>query len=136
MRVLMTGATGTIGLAVADALSTRGDGVVALSRDPERAQRVLGDGVEVHAWTEPETAPPPADALVGTDAVVNLLGEPVAQRWSEAAKRRIRDSRVLGAPRTGGRARSSPSRPPVTTGLAAMRRLMRAPQRATTFWRA
>jgi uncharacterized protein (TIGR01777 family) len=94
MRVLITGATGTIGLALADALSARGDQVVALSRDPERGERVLGDGVEVHPWAEPETAPPPAEAFAGTDAVVNLLGEPVAQRWSESAKRRIRDSRV------------------------------------------
>ena len=44
MRVLITGATGTIGLALADALSARGDQVVALSRDPERGARVLGDG--------------------------------------------------------------------------------------------
>jgi uncharacterized protein len=94
MRVLITGATGTIGLAVADALTARGDQVVAVSRDPDRAQRVLGDGVEVHPWTEPETAPPPAAALAGAGAVVHLLGEPVAQRWSEDAKRRIRDSRV------------------------------------------
>ena len=49
MRVLITGATGTIGLALADALTARGDQVVALSRDPERGQRVLGEGVEVHA---------------------------------------------------------------------------------------
>ena len=96
MRVLITGATGTIGLALADALSARGDQVVALSRDPERGQRVLGDGVEVHAWPEPESAPPPAEALASADAVVNLLGEPVAQRWSDTAKRRIRDSRVRG----------------------------------------
>ena len=94
MRVLITGATGTIGLAVADALSARGDSVVALSRDPERGQRVLGEGVEVHPWAEPETTPPPAEALAGADAVVNLLGEPVAQRWSESAKTRIRESRV------------------------------------------
>ncbi len=94
MRVLITGATGTIGLALADALSARGDQVVALSRDPERGQRVLGDGVEVHAWPEPETAPPPAQALAGTDAVVNLVGEPVAQRWTDTAKERIRTSRV------------------------------------------
>lgn len=94
MRVLITGATGTIGLALADALRARGDQVVALSRDPERGQRVLGDGVQVHAWAEPESEPPPTEPLAGADAVVNLLGEPVAQRWSEAAKHRIRDSRV------------------------------------------
>lgn len=96
MRVLITGATGTIGLALADALAARGDQVVAVSRDPERGQRVLGDGVEVHAWPEPETAAPPARALAGTDAVVNLLGEPLAQRWTDDAKQRIRDSRVRG----------------------------------------
>ena len=96
MRVLITGATGTIGLALADALSARGDQVVALSRDPERGQRVLGEGVEVHAWPDPDGAPPPAEALDGADAVVNLLGEPVAQRWTDTAKRRIRESRVEG----------------------------------------
>jgi uncharacterized protein (TIGR01777 family) len=96
MRVLITGATGSIGLAVADALIGRGDEVVALSRDPERGQRVLGDGVAVHAWPDPNGSPPPATALDGVDAVVNLLGEPVAQRWTDAAKERIRDSRVLG----------------------------------------
>ncbi len=96
MRVLITGATGTLGLALADALRTRGDQVVALSRDPERGQRVLGDGVEVHGWAEPTSEPPPAEALAGVDGVVHLLGEPIAQRWSDDAKQRIRDSRVLG----------------------------------------
>ena len=48
MRVVITGATGTIGLAVADALRSRGDEVVALTRDPERGRSVLGDGAEVH----------------------------------------------------------------------------------------
>jgi uncharacterized protein (TIGR01777 family) len=96
MRVLITGATGTIGLALADALTARGDQVVALSRDPERGQRVLGEGVEVHPWAEPESAPPPAEALAGADAVINLLGEPVAQRWSDTAKQRIRESRIRG----------------------------------------
>src|ERR1700722_5693620 len=57
MRVLITGATGTIGLALADALRARGDQVVALSRDPERGQRVLGDGVEVFPWPDPAAAP-------------------------------------------------------------------------------
>ena len=96
MRVLISGATGTIGLAVADALRARGDQVVALSRDPEHGQRVLGASAEVHAWPRPTAEPPPAEALAGVQAVVNLLGEPVAQRWTHEAKQRIRDSRVLG----------------------------------------
>ena len=49
-----------------------------------------------------EEAPPPADALRGADAVVHLLGEPVAQRWTDEAKAPIRDSRVL-ATRSAGR---------------------------------
>ncbi len=94
MRVVLTGATGTIGREVADALSARGDTVVALSRDGERASAVLA-GVEAHTWAEPQSEPPPAAALAGADAVINLMGEPISQRWSADAKRRIRDSRVL-----------------------------------------
>jgi uncharacterized protein (TIGR01777 family) len=94
-RVTVTGATGTIGRRVVAALLARGDGVVALSRDPARAATVLGrDGVEVNGWPDPTAAPPPTDALSGADAVVHLLGEPVAQRWTAEAKLRIRDSRV------------------------------------------
>ena len=92
MRVLITGATGTIGQALAAALRSRGDQPVATTRDPERGRRVLGD-VEVHGWPDPSAAPPPAEALA-VDAVVNLIGERIDQRWSDEAKRRIRDSRV------------------------------------------
>ncbi len=95
MRVLITGATGTIGLALADALRARGDGVLALSRDPERGRRVLGDGVEVYPWVTPTDESPPPEALAAADAVIHLLGEQVAQRWTDEAKARIRDSRVL-----------------------------------------
>jgi uncharacterized protein (TIGR01777 family) len=95
MRVLITGATGTIGLAMCDALTARGDQVIALSRDPERGERVLGAGTEVHPWPDPTAAPPPVAALQRADAIVHLLGEPIAQRWSDDAKQRIRDSRVL-----------------------------------------
>jgi hypothetical protein len=85
-----------IGTALASALSERGDEVVALSRDADRGRRSLGDRVEVHAWPDPLAAPPPTDALHGADAVVHLLGEPVAQRWTEESKRQIMDSRVRG----------------------------------------
>jgi uncharacterized protein (TIGR01777 family) len=93
-RVVVTGATGTIGRAVRRTLAERGDQVVALSRDRGRAQQALGTEVEVAAWPSPTDQPPPASALSGSDAVIHLLGEPVDQRWSEEAKARIRESRV------------------------------------------
>ncbi|MFL5824544.1 MAG: TIGR01777 family oxidoreductase [Solirubrobacteraceae bacterium] len=93
---MITGATGTIGAAVCQALVARGDEVVALVRAPARAREMLGSGVEVSEWAEPSAGPPPEAALSGADAVIHLLGEPVAQRWSDEAKDRIRDSRVLG----------------------------------------
>ncbi len=42
--------------------------------------------------SRPPSARPPS-ALEGVDGVVNLIGEPIDQRWTETAKRRIRDSR-------------------------------------------
>jgi uncharacterized protein len=93
MRVAVTGATGVIGSALVEALRERGDEPVALSRNAERAKAKLG--VEAFEWKAPKGEPAPLDALRGSDAVVNLLGETIAQRWSEDAKREIRDSRVL-----------------------------------------
>ncbi len=81
MRVTVTGATGTIGRAVVTALAQRGDEVTPLSRSSN--------------WPSPKSAPPPPDALLGRDGVVHLLGEQIAQRWSDDAKREIRDSRIL-----------------------------------------
>ena len=85
-RVAVTGGTGMIGQRVVEALRARGDEVTVLSR---------GAPGTVH-WPEPVSEPPPAEALAGRDGVVHLLGENVAQRWTERAKRRIRESRELG----------------------------------------
>jgi hypothetical protein len=115
MRVAVTGATGLIGQALVKALQGRGDEVVALSRDPDRARQALGGGVEPHAWPNPTDAPPPEAALAGADAVVHLLGEPVAQRWTAQAKESILRSRTDG---TGslvqGLLALSPDRRPAT----------------------
>ena len=91
MRVLVTGASGAIGAAVCDALLARGDEVVGLSRDPERA-RETNPTVRWHAWRASEERPP-AEALEGVDGVINLVGEEINQRWNDDVKRRISESR-------------------------------------------
>ena len=93
MRVAVTGATGMLGSALVRALVERGDDVTALSRDASRAREALG--VSAETWADPEADRPPLDALRGRDGVVHLLGEVIAQRWSDETKREIRDSRVL-----------------------------------------
>jgi uncharacterized protein len=95
VRVAVTGATGTIGRALVEALLERGDAVTVLTRNPARAEELLPDTHPVE-WRDPLAQPAPAEALNGRDAVVHLAGEEIAQRWSDAAKRRIRESRELG----------------------------------------
>jgi uncharacterized protein len=94
MKVLVTGASGTIGAALCDALLARGDTVVGLTRDPQRA-RATNPSVAWHAW-EPTLERPPGEAFEGVDGVVNLLGEKIDQRWTDEAKGRIMESRRTG----------------------------------------
>ena len=92
MRVLVTGATGLIGSALADGLLANGEEVVGLTRDPSAARK-RNPRVGWHAWS-PATERPPAAALEGIDAVVNLIGEEINQRLTPASKQRISDSRL------------------------------------------
>ncbi|HWF35145.1 MAG TPA: TIGR01777 family oxidoreductase [Solirubrobacteraceae bacterium] len=93
MKVTVTGATGLLGSRLVRALKDRGDEVTVLSRHPERATERLGVAA-VEWW--PRDGPPPHEALAGRDGVIHLAGEPVAQRWSDETRERIRSSRMLG----------------------------------------
>jgi uncharacterized protein (TIGR01777 family) len=94
LRVLVTGASGTIGRALCDALFARGDDVVGLTRDPSRA-REANPRVSWHRWDPTLERPDPA-AFEGVDGVVHLLGERIDQRWTDEAKERIMESRRQG----------------------------------------
>ena len=88
-HIAITGSTGLIGSALAEELRAGGHTVRRLVRS-ERHRRP-GDAL----W-DPAADRLDPRALDGIDAVVHLAGEPIAQRWTTEAKRRIRESRVRG----------------------------------------
>jgi uncharacterized protein len=90
MDVVISGASGMIGRAVAAALTARGDTAVPLVRRPvEPGERAI-------SW-DPEHGMIDHGALDGVDAVVHLAGEGIAdRRWTEEQKRRILTSRTRG----------------------------------------
>lgn len=91
MHVFVTGATGLVGTGLCHALLGTGHAVTALSRSP--SPRGLPVGVR-SVQGDPARAGPWLEELLRCDAVVNLAGEPIGERWTAERKRRIRDSRV------------------------------------------
>lgn len=91
MRVLISGASGMIGTAVASLLQARGDEVGALVR-PGRAP-----GPRDVAW-DPDagTIDEAALAALAPDAVLHFAGESLLGRWTPLKRARIHDSRVNG----------------------------------------
>lgn len=88
VRVAITGATGLIGGALAEALRERGDEVLSVSRS--------AGGEDTLRWDPRGGGLEDPRGFSGVDAVVNLAGESIAGRWTEAKKERIRQSRVAG----------------------------------------
>ena len=119
MRVTVTGATGLIGSRLVAELRQRGDEVTVLSRNPGAVSERLGPGVEAVRWN-PVAVPAPAGALAARDGVVHLAGENVAQRWSAAAKRRIRESRERGTRNLVAGLRAAGPRPAVLVSSSAV----------------
>jgi uncharacterized protein len=87
--VAVTGASGLIGRALLTRLQQQGKRVRRLARSPDAASR---DDI---MWDPMRGVLAPRD-LEGAEAVVNLAGEPLAQRWTSARRTAIRDSRVRG----------------------------------------
>jgi uncharacterized protein (TIGR01777 family) len=95
MRFAVTGASGFIGRRLLAMLESTGHEVHALGRAPRKGLR---PAVRFFVW-DPAEGPPPPASFEGVDAVIHLAGEPIAQRWSGEAKRRIRSSRLDGTSR-------------------------------------
>ncbi|OMF38759.1 TIGR01777 family protein [Paenibacillus sp. FSL H8-0548] len=109
MRVAIAGGTGFIGSALTDRLLNRNDEVFIISRSGAREQ-TRRPGVTHVTWDELDTAP---GLLEGIDAIINLAGESINQRWSVAAKHRVMDSRITAAARISKLMNSLEPKPPL-----------------------
>ncbi|MFD1957355.1 TIGR01777 family oxidoreductase [Paenibacillus thailandensis] len=135
MRIAVAGGTGFIGSALARALLERGDEVLIISRSGGPVRMRTGNSVDIRSgrsgetetgsldrkrdgrsrtfpaivtWEELQTAPA---RLEGVDAIVNLAGETINQRWTGDAKRRIVESRTSAAARIADAVQSLERKP-------------------------
>jgi uncharacterized protein (TIGR01777 family) len=86
-KILVSGVSGPIGAALLPSLKTSGWSVVRLVRGT-----AAGNG-EI-SWDP--AVPLSPQTVSGFDAVIHLAGESIFGRWSDAKKRKIRESRVTG----------------------------------------
>jgi uncharacterized protein len=93
MKVFITGGTGFVGTTLARELTAKGHTVTVLMRKgeparnlPAGARALQGDPTVRGAWQE---------EVPGHEAFINLAGASIFTRWTDEAKRIIRDSRIL-----------------------------------------
>lgn len=87
MKILLAGASGFLGTALRDRLTSQGHTTVRLVRSPAASS-------DEYKW-DPYAAVLPAEALDGVDAVVNLAGAPIAHwPWTTSYRKTLLDSRV------------------------------------------
>ncbi|MFP2423651.1 TIGR01777 family oxidoreductase [Pseudescherichia vulneris] len=88
MKILITGGTGLIGRHLIPRLLELGHSIIVVTRSPEKARQLLDARVEL--WKGLSEC----SNLDGIDAVINLAGEPIAdKRWTKEQKQRLCNSR-------------------------------------------
>ncbi len=103
MKIAIAGATGFVGQRLVERLMELGHTCVVLTRNAATAQRLFSlsafPQIAIVSYG-PTQAGDWQGAIAGCDGVVNLAGEPIAEkRWSPEQKQEILDSRVQATER-------------------------------------
>ncbi|WP_100444758.1 TIGR01777 family oxidoreductase [Glycomyces xiaoerkulensis] len=102
MRIVIPGGTGQVGTILYRALTAAGHDVVVLTRQSQASHEVSWDGESLGPW---------AEAIDGSDVVINLAGRSVNCRYTTANLREMLSSRVRSA-RLVGEAIGAAADPP------------------------
>src|SRR5579863_63778 len=111
VKVLVSGASGLIGSAVVPALRSRGYEVTRLVRGGASGKGDI-------AWDTSRPLAP--ESVSGFDAVVHLAGESIVGRWTDAKKKRVRESRAQGTRNLAEALAATPQRPRVFISASAI----------------
>ena len=110
-RVLLTGASGLLGSALLRSLKSRGFKVVRLVRGSASADDQI-------AWDPLQ--PIGSETISDFDSVIHLSGETVVGRWTDAKKKKIRESRVVSTRNLAQALAKTPEKPRVFVTASAI----------------
>ncbi len=96
MKVLITGASGLVGMELSKLLLKQGHSIVATGRSDEaKFRKKFFLPCEYYQWLDPKNTEPPVSVL-NVDAAIHLMGENLAaRRWTKNVKKELYDSRIL-----------------------------------------
>lgn len=104
-KIIITGATGSIGRNLVQHLIARGDEVIVFTRNPENARNKIVNAGRYVKWQYENPVAPSSlhyagtswmHELNGVDAVVHLAGANLgAKRWNDEYKKLAYDSRII-----------------------------------------
>ena len=98
MKVAITGATGLVGSRLVEKLNAEGHQILVLTRSLDKAKTVFPNSAFPHVEAvqyNPQQSGDWQAAISGCDAVINLAGEPISERWTPQHKQAILASRQI-----------------------------------------
>jgi uncharacterized protein len=119
MKIAIAGATGFVGSRLVEQLQTQGHQIVILTRSPQQASKRFPQA-EVVGYN-PLKSGEWQSSIDGCDAIINLAGEPIAEkRWTPAQKRVMLESRQIGTEKIVEAIEKATSKPAVLINASAI----------------